>query len=189
MLLNGWFWSNGFGLNAPGPPTVPPWDLALVLRALSLPPFKPLQSARLREFSLKTILLHALVSAKHVEDIHVLSIDAAYMWFGPKDCSVTLKPALRYVPGSLSTPFGAQVISLSAFSSDLPVSQDYGQRALCRVQALRIYIERSASFRQSEQLFVCYGRPAKGHSVSKQRLSHWIRDTIALAYACQGVDC
>lgn len=28
-------------LNPPRPPTMPPWDLALVLRALSLPPFEP----------------------------------------------------------------------------------------------------------------------------------------------------
>ncbi len=38
-------------------------------------------------------------------------------------------------------------------------------------RALRIYIERSAPFRQSEQLFVCFGGLTKGSPVTKQRLS------------------
>ncbi len=42
------------------PPTLPPWDLALVLVVLALPPFKPLQTVSLRELLLKTALLFAL---------------------------------------------------------------------------------------------------------------------------------
>ncbi len=57
------------------------------------------------------------------------------------------------------------------------------------VRALRIYIDRSASFRQSDQLFVCYGGSTKGRAVSKQRLSHWIVDAIMEAYASQGLEC
>ncbi len=53
----------------------------------------------------------------------------------------------------------------------------------------QIYIDRSASFRQSNQLFVCYGGCARGRAVSKQRLSHWIVDAITAAYTNQGLEC
>ncbi len=88
-------------LHPPRPPSVPPWDLEVVLKAISLPPFEPLTSVGLKELSL----------------------------------------------------------------------------------------DRSASFRQSDQLFVCYGGSTKGQAVSKQRLSHWIVDAITEAYASQGLEC
>ncbi len=57
------------------------------------------------------------------------------------------------------------------------------------VRALRQYMDRTQSFRTSEQLFVCYGGQQKGKAVSKQRMSHWIVDAITLAYEAQGVPC
>ncbi len=60
---------------------------------------------------------------------------------------------------------------------------------LCPVRALRIYVDRTRSFRSSEQLLVCYGGQQKGKAVSKQRLAHWIVDAIALAYQSQGEPC
>ncbi len=41
-------------------------------------------------------------------------------------------------------------------------------------------------FRQSEQLFVCISGHTKGSPVTKQRLSKWIIDIIALAYSFLG---
>ncbi|KAL1260466.1 hypothetical protein QQF64_008293 [Cirrhinus molitorella] len=76
------------------PPSVPPWDLALVLKALSVPQFKPLESTAKRELSLKTALLLAYSSAKHIRDLHALSVDDDCIRFGPRDCGVTLQPRL-----------------------------------------------------------------------------------------------
>ncbi len=56
-------------------------------------------------------------------------------------------------------------------------------------QALRIYFERSASFSRMEQLFVSFGNRAKGHPVTKQRLSKWIVDAVTLAYSSLGLQC
>ncbi|KAI2643794.1 Phosphoenolpyruvate carboxykinase (ATP) [Labeo rohita] len=111
------------------------------------------------------------------------------MQFGPGDCNITLKPRLGYVPKSLSTPFRAQVITLPAFTPELAALNAAPHRALCPVRALRAYVDRSARFRQSEQLFVCFGGGTKGRPVSKQRLSHWVVDAIALAYCSQGMEC
>ncbi|CAM4610570.1 unnamed protein product [Leuciscus chuanchicus] len=173
-------------LNPPRPPSVPAWDLSLVLRALKGPPFEQLQSADLRPLSLKTALLLALASVKRVGDLQALSTSASCLEFGPNDSKVFLKPRHGYVPKVLSTPFRAQVISLSA----LPVSgEDSDALTLCPVRALTIYLERSASFRQSEQLFVCFGGRTKGLPVTKLTLSRWIVDAISLAYTSLGLPC
>ncbi len=177
-------------LHPPRPPSVPPWDLEVVLRALSQPPFKPLTSVGLKELSLKTTLLLALASAKRIGDLHAFSVDSDCIRFGPGDCSVTLRPRMGYVPKSLSTPFKTQTVSLSALSSESTASREAdAQTSVCPVRALRIYIDRSASFRQSDQLFVCYGGCARGRAVSKQRLSHWIVDAITAAYTSHGLEC
>ncbi len=166
-------------LHPPRPPSVPPWDLEVVLRALSQPPFEPLTSVGLKELSLKTTLLLALASAKRIGDLHAFSVDSDCIRFGPGDCSVTLRPRMGYVPKSLSTSFKTQTVSLSALSSESTASREADtQTSVCPVRALRIYIGLSASFRQSDQLFVCYGGCAKGRAISKQRLSHWIVDVI-----------
>nr|XP_055023529.1 uncharacterized protein LOC129413761 [Misgurnus anguillicaudatus] len=172
------------------PPTVPSWDLALVLKALTLPPFEPILTVGLKELSLKTVLLLALASAKRIGDLHALSVNAECLQFGPGDCNVTLKPKAGYVPKSLSTPFRAQVISIPAFSSDdAATTNAIVQSELCPVRALKAYIDRSAPFWTAEQLFVCFGGSTKGHPVSKQRLSHWVVDAISQAYSSQGVRC
>ncbi|KAI2655617.1 Protein transport protein SEC24 [Labeo rohita] len=74
------------------PPTVPPWDLTVVLGALAQPTFQMLQSVGLRELSFKAILLLAMASVKSIGDLHALSMNADCMQFGQSDCNVTLKP-------------------------------------------------------------------------------------------------
>ncbi|CAM4608132.1 unnamed protein product [Leuciscus chuanchicus] len=56
------------------PPSVPPWDLTLVLEALSRPPFEPLASIAIKELSIKTALLLALASAKRIGDLQAYSV-------------------------------------------------------------------------------------------------------------------
>ncbi len=53
-------------LNPPRPPSLPSWDLALVLKALQTAPFEPFQSVELTFISMKTLLLTALASIKRV---------------------------------------------------------------------------------------------------------------------------
>ncbi len=132
-------------LNPPRPLIVPTWDLPTVLRALKGPPFEPLQSTNLWSLSLKTALLLSLASIKRVGDLQALSISPACLEFGPNDSKVVLKPRHGYVPMVLSTPFRAQVITLSALP---PSEEDRKLSLLCPVRALRIYFERSAPFRR-----------------------------------------
>ncbi len=131
-------------------------------------PFEPLQSTSLRALLLKTALLLALASVKRVGDLQALSINPACLEFGPNNSKVILKPRLGYVPIVLSTPFRAQVVALSALP---PSTGSQELSLLCPVRALRVYIEHSASYRKSEQLFVGFGNRAKGGPVTKQGIS------------------
>ncbi len=161
-------------------------DLALVLRALLTAPCEPLQSVELKFLSMKTLLLTALASFKRMGDLQAFLVDDFCLEFGPADSSATLRPRPGYVPKVPTTPFRDQVVNLQA----LPLEEaDPALALLCPERALRQYMDRTQSFRTSEQLFVCYGGQQKGKAVSKQRMAHWIVDAITMAYEAQGVPC
>ncbi|XDV22692.1 hypothetical protein PO909_027538 [Leuciscus waleckii] len=173
-------------LNSPRPPLVPSWDLSVVLTALQSAPFEPLQSVELKFLSMKTALLVALASIKRVGDLQAFSVDEVCLEFRPANSHVILRPRPGYVPKVPTTPFRDQVVNLQA----LPLEEaDPALALLCPVRALRAYVDRTQCFRTSDQLFVCHGGKLKGKALSKQRLSHWIVDAIALAYQQQGRPC
>ncbi len=82
-------------LNPPQPPSIPSWDLSLVLRALQQGPFEPLQTVELKFLSMKTLLLLALASIKRVGDLQAFSVDDSCLEFGPADSQVILRPRPR----------------------------------------------------------------------------------------------
>ncbi len=168
-------------LNPPRPPSIPSWDLSLVLRALQQG-----QTVEPKFLSMKTLLLLALASIKRVGDLHAFSVDDSCLQFGPADSQIILRPRPGYVPKVPTTPFRDQVVSLQALP---PEEADPALALLCPVRALRHYVDRTQSFRTSDQLFVCHGGRQKGNAVSKQRMAHWIVDAITLAYQAQGVPC
>lgn len=132
--------------------------------------------------SFKKVLLLASACGKRVGDLHALSTDAACMEFGTDDCMVRLQPRRGYVPKGFPTSFRAQIMTLQGFASQDSASTSQPRRS---VRAL----ERSIHCSLSEQLFVCFIGCTKGLPISKQRLSHWIVDAIALAYASMHETC
>ncbi len=85
-----------------------------------------------------------------------------------------------------STPFRAQVITLSA----LPPSEEDGSYPCYALSELwESTLSVPSPFRRTEQLFVSFGNRAKGHPVTKQRLSKWIVDAVMLAYSSLGLQC
>ncbi len=173
-------------LNPPRPPSIPSWDLSLVLRALQQGPFEPLQTVEPKFLSMKTLLLLALASIKRVGDLHAFSVDDSCLQFGPADSQIVLRPRPGYVPKVPTTPFRDQVVSLQALP---PEEADPALALLCPVRALRHYVDRTQSFRTSDQLLSVTEAGRKGNAVSKQRMAHWIVDAITLAYQAQGVPC
>ncbi len=173
-------------LNPPCPHLVPSWDLPSVLSALRGAPFEPLQSVELKFLSLKTVLLSALATVKRVGDLQAFSVDDSCLEFGPADSHVVLRPRPGYVPKVPTMPFRDQVVNLQALPRE---EADPAIALLCPVRALRIYVDRTQSFRTSDQLFVCFGGQQKGRAVSKQRLAHWIVEAIVLAYQARRLPC
>ncbi len=173
-------------LNPPRPHLVPSWDLPSVLSALRGAPFEPLQSVELKFLSLKTVLLSALATVKRVGDLQAFSVDDSCLEFGSADSHVVLRPRPGYVPKVPTMPFRDQVVNLQALPRE---EADPAIALLCPVRALRIYVDRTQSFRTSDQLFVCFGGQQKGSAVSKQRLAHWIVEAIVLAYQARRLPC
>ncbi len=165
-------------LNPPRPHLVPSWDLPSVLSALRGAPFEPL--------SLKTVLLSALATVKRVGDLQAFSVDDSCLEFGPADSHVVLRPRPGYVPKVPTMPFRDQVVNLQALPRE---EADPAIALRCPVRALHIYVDRTQSFRTSDQLFVCFGGQQKGRAVSKQRLAHWIVEAIVLAYQARRLPC
>ncbi len=121
-------------LNPPRPPSIPSWDLSLVLRALQQGPFEPLQTVEPKFLSMKTLLLLALASIKRVGDLHAFSVDDSCLQFGPADSQIILRPRPGYVPKVPTTPFRDQVVSLQALP---PEEADPALALLCPIRALR----------------------------------------------------
>ncbi len=101
---------------------------------------------------------------------------------------MTLRPRPGYVPKVLSTSFRSQMVTLHSFHPPpFASSEDERLHMLCPVRALKIYVDRSNIWRKSPQLLVCFGAGRRGLATSKQRISHWVRDTISLAYEVHGL--
>ncbi|KAK0139820.1 hypothetical protein N1851_023263 [Merluccius polli] len=168
------------------PPTAmraPAWDLPLVLEALSSPPFEPLGQVKLKWLSMKAAFLLAITSAKQVGELHALSVSDTCLRWNSDGSGVTLWPNVAFLPKVLPRNHLNQPIQLARFD---PPSEEGGYELLCPVRALRAYISATTDIRQSEQLFVCHGGPNRGRALTKQRLSHWVVDTITHAYRASG---
>ncbi len=145
-------------------------------------PFEPLESAPERILTLKVTLLLALTSLKRVGDLQALSVSEMCMDFAPGLVKVTLRPRPGYIPKVLSTSFRSQVVTLHSFHPPpFALSEDEKLHMLCPVRALKLYVDRSKVC-QSSQLLVFFVAGCRGLATSKQRISHWVRDAISLAY-------
>jgi len=141
-------------LNPPCPHLVLSWDLSLVLATLHRAPFEPVQSVELKILSLKTALLTAMASDKRVDFL----ADESCLEFGPANSHRIMKPLPGYLSKLPTTSFRDQVVNLQA----LPLEEaDPALALLCPVRALHLYMDRTQSFRTSEQLFCLLWRPAR----------------------------
>ncbi len=165
-------------LNPPRSLLVPFWDLSIILAGLQRGPFEPLDSVELKFLSAKTALLTALNSIKKVEDLQAFWVSEECLVFGPAYSHIVVRARPGCVPKVPTTPFCDEVVNLQALPSE---EADPALALLCPVRALCIYVDRTRSFRSSEQLFVCHGGQQKWKTVSKQRLAHWIVDAVTLA--------
>ncbi|KAL0173005.1 hypothetical protein M9458_033316, partial [Cirrhinus mrigala] len=122
-------------LRPPVRPRVPSWDLSVVLEALCLPPFEPIEEISDRHLSIKTVLLLALSSLKRVGDLQALSVAPSFLDFAPGLSKAFLYPRAGYIPKVPSS--APRPVVLQAFCP--PPFRDPDQQKLncmCPVRAL-----------------------------------------------------
>ena len=169
-------------------PLIPLWDLSGVLEALTQHPFEPLGVVELKFLSLKTALLLAVTTAKRVSDLQALSTRPACLQFAPGGSKVCLRPNPAFIPKVVESAYRCPTVELGAFHPPpFQSAEDRKLNTLCPVRALQVYVDRTAGFRRSDQLFVSWATAHKGKPLSRQRLSHWIVEAIELAYRCRGL--
>ena len=166
----------------------PSWDLTMVLHSLAEAPYEPLDTAELKWLTQKTAFLLAICSAKRVSELHALSVSDQCLRWKADYTGVSLWPNPSFLPKVVNPQTLNQVIEISSLSESAHRVDSPTLVSLCPVRALRTYVARTQSLRRSHlQLFVCYGGNKSGEPVSKQRLSHWVVDTISHAYDSQNL--
>ena len=128
---------------------------------------------------MKTAFLLAITSAKRVGELHALSVSGSCLRWNPDGSGVTLWPNMVFLPKVLPRSHVNRPIQLAQFD---PQPAETGSSLLCPVWTLAS----TASVQRSEQLFICHGGPNWGCALSKQRLSHWVVDTIKHAHGARG---
>ena len=154
----------------------PAWDLSLVLRFLNTSTFEPLSVAPLRALTQKVLFLLALATAKRVGELQALS---SVVTFVHGDACLSYVPQFVAKSESLtrSIPRSFLVKSLSDFAAGLD-----DDLLLCRVRALRIYLDRISSLSPlRHRLLVSPRRPTR--PLSKNAVSFFLRDVISSAGA------
>ncbi len=127
-----------------------------MLAALCFSPFEPLAQVDLKWLSMKVAFLLAVVSAKHVGELHALSMSGRCLRWAPDDSGVTLWPNVAFLPKVLAATYVNQPIRLARF--DMP-AEEGGSSLLCPVRALRAYIGATAVFARFYRINVAAPSP------------------------------
>lgn len=158
----------------------PTWDLPRVLDALTRAPFEPLREVGLRFLSYKVAFLLAITSARRISDLAALSARDDLCIFHPDRVVLRLDPT--YLPKVNSTFHRALELVLPDFCPNPSHVRERAWHTLDVRRALRIYLRRTSSLRQTEALLVSFQPSSLGRKVSAATLGRWIRATIACAY-------
>ena len=141
------------------------WDVNVLLTFLES--WFPLSALELKQLTLKTAALVALVSAQRSQTLSALSVE--FMNSTATGTQFVVNSLLKSSrPGKSSL-----IVSLPAFPEN---------EKLCAHSTLLHYVARTASIRQSlnsSQVFVSYGKPYK--VVSSSTLSRWLKAVLSLA--------
>ncbi|KAG8573399.1 hypothetical protein GDO81_012391 [Engystomops pustulosus] len=163
---------------------VPTWDLKLVLDALSRPPFEPLDSANIKNLTLKTTLLVAVTTARRLGEIQAISIKEPYMRVLSDRIILTLDPG--FIPKVTSRFHRAQEITLPSFCENPSTSREASWHLLDVRRIVLAYIKATESWRLDNNLFIQFQGKNKGRKASKTSIARWLKLAISTCYTQQG---
>ena len=168
------------------PPQVhrfPSWNLNVVLHALTGIPFEPIRTIPLRMLALKALFLVAITSARWVSELGALSIREDLCIFHKDKVILRTDPTFR--PKRDSIFHISQEICLPTFFHRTSNEQEKIWHKLDVQRTLRIYIKRTASFRQSDTLFIYVQPPRLGHRLPSSAISKALKACITESYLAQ----
>ena len=162
--------------------SIPSWDLALVLHALTTQPFEPLGKASLKLLTFKTVFLLTLASGKRRSEVHAWihsSLSYKENW-----SQVTLAPSTAFLAKNQLASDGPAAIKPVVIPAlkpqlDRSLAQD---RSLCPVRALKYYLERTKDLRKNKNLLFVAIKEGFTRDISRATISSWLKQTILLAY-------
>lgn len=163
---------------------VPPWDLSLVLNALTRAPFEPLHEAYLKIISLKLSFLLAISSGRRISGLKSLSCKDPFL--RTLEDRVMITPDPFYLPKVSSNFHRSQEIVLPSFCTSPKNAEEKRFVLLDVKKCLLLYLEKTSGFRSSSQLLVLFSGPKKGSKASKSSIARWIRGDICKAYKVSG---
>ena len=157
--------------------TFPKWDLALVMRVLSKPPFEPLASSSPKNLTRKTVFLLLMATARRCGDIH--AIDPSRVTFTRN--AAILEPYPGYLPKVRNCAEGQERYQPIVVKSLSAITADPEELVLCPVRALKIYDEYARKKNLSRNRFFETLR-SSGKVVCKNTVSSWVVSLIRDAY-------
>jgi hypothetical protein len=131
------------------PRKIPTWDL--VLKVLTTQPFEPAVKADLNFWGYKTAFLLALATASRVSDLHAKDVDS--IRFGERYTDVSFAPALGFLSKTQSPEDTQRALARVSVKSLCESVHDRMEedKSLCPVQALRLYLKKTAPYRGSKK--------------------------------------
>ena len=124
-----------------------------------------------------TLLL--LTTAARVSEVTALTTRVE---FSVNDEQAFIYPDPEFKAKTLDEVYGRTPTVIKGF---YPRPRTREQRRLnlsCPVGAVRIYLERTRAVRKSTQLLVSYRKQSPGRAITRERVSHWLVDTVVEAY-------
>ncbi len=157
---------------------LPKWDLALVLRVLTKPPYEPIGSIDFKNLAAKTVFLLLLATSRRRGDIH--AIDPKRVIF--KTNYAILEPLPGYIPKVRANAEREARYQPMVVRSLTTITNDQAELTLCPVRALRAY-EKVASERVPDRAQFFISTRADKRLVKKNTISAWVVKLIRSAYS------
>ena len=163
---------------------LPKWNLALVLKCLSQPPFHPLENCSIQHLTWKTAFLVLLGTACRRSELHAMDFK-----------SIEHSPDWSWIKLSLLPDFLAKhqashhtVHIPRTFHLQCLNSEDPEELTLCPVRALRQYLKITKNHRSNRRSIFLPISTKSTKSLSANTVSWWIKYLIRFAYSSASPD-
>ena len=166
--------------------TLPKWSLQLVLQSLRGRPFEPLDRIGLGWLSWKTAFIIGVTTARRIGEVQALSVSDRFLQLHPDGVRLKLNPF--FIPKVNSDQNRESEIFMTPFCPPTDPNSRNTLHCVCPCRVIRLYMERTAAFRRTDQFFVCYEGAKKGQAAHKMTIARWMRRCIEEAYRATGRD-